>query len=142
MVKKRFSKFENVQFNIAKTKTKAPRELFYTVFFRLLRRYCVPARTFLGVSDRSAFTVPDSLHEHLHDRFWPFLNDPWGFSAVLWEFSTVWDLITTRKAQKRSWNGEKRRGTLDAQERSRMVRNGERYKSKGTLYISWSSFYF
>jgi hypothetical protein len=57
-------------------------------------RYCAPARTFLGVSDRSAlqlFTIPDRLHERsvnvcessmnvfnrsmrVFDRFRPFVT--------------------------------------------------------------------
>ena len=71
---------------------------------------------FQAVPDRSPFlNVPK--------RFWTLLNVPWAFS-------TVWDLIMTMKAQKQSWNGQKRWETVDAQDGSRTLRNGER---SGTL---------
>jgi hypothetical protein len=41
------------------------------------KRYCIPARTFLGVPGRSALqpiTVPDHLHERSIERFRSFVT--------------------------------------------------------------------
>jgi len=61
------------------------------------RRYYVPARTFLYVPDRLGI---------FHERFCVFKTP-----------------FMARKTQKRSWNGQKQRGTLNAQEQLGTIRN-------------------
>jgi hypothetical protein len=104
--------------------------------FRLFvpKRYYVPARTFLGVPDRSAFTIPDRFH----DRFWPILNVSERSMSVFDRFMSVFERLRPFYDQKSSEtvrNGEerwtlrnvRRSGTLtNGQERSGTVRNGER----------------
>ena len=74
----------------------------------VIKRYCVPTRTFLGVSYRS-WTFHDRSWT-FHDRLWTFLTVSWAFSSVFWPF---------RNCQKRSC---KRSGTVNA-ERSETPRN-------------------
>ena len=76
-------------------------------------RYCVPARTFISVPDRSPFMIV-------------FINVPWSFLNVPWTFSTSSDLFKARKSQKRSWNVQKRS--------RRWTRRGDEWSEAFILY--------
>ena len=80
--------------------------------FRLfvLRRYCIPARSFLGVPNR---------YERLHERFWPFEAFLWPVKLRNGHETERWTLRSVKKCSRISENNQERWSKTFAKTRSR-----------------------